>query len=97
MNPLEQRFDQAMHDIYRRAREECDYHAARFRQMLGEQGGLETARRLLSSDEISDGFTEMALLDRLDLTMETLVLQDYFRELFTEQELSRARERLGTR
>ena len=58
-------------------------------------GGLAAARRLLHTPTVSDGFTALWERGRLDLSVEALVLQERFRNLFTEQELERARERLA--
>jgi hypothetical protein len=46
MNPtnsaLQRDCDEAMFQIYARARDECHYHATRFLQMLNEHRGVET-------------------------------------------------------
>jgi len=94
MTPREQEFHNAMVDIYRRARTECRYNAIRFLQMLTDYGGLGTAKRLLASDEVQYGFTELWEHGRLDLTVEAHVLQPEFRDLFTDVELQRAKSRL---
>jgi hypothetical protein len=94
VTPREQEFHQGMGDIYRLAKEECSYNAARFLQMLGEYGGLGTGKRLLASDAIQYGFTELWLCHRLDLTVEAYVISDKFRVLFTREEIKRAEERL---
>jgi hypothetical protein len=62
--------------------------------MVSELGGLETARRLLAKPELSDGFTELYLRDRLDLTVEAHVIKPEFRPLFTADELLVAERRL---
>ena len=46
MGRLEDEFDEAMMNVYRTAKEECDYIASYFRNMLHEHGGVETAHRL---------------------------------------------------
>jgi hypothetical protein len=84
-----------MVQIFERARDETGYVASRFIQMVAELGGLETARRLITSDDPSDGFTTLWEKHRLDLSVEAHVLQPQFRELFTQQEIRRARERLS--
>ena len=83
-----------MFDIYRLAKSACGYDARRFHQMLSEFGGLNTAKRLLATDEIQYGFTELYFCGRLDLTVEAHVVKPEFRGLFTEEELRRARQRL---
>jgi hypothetical protein len=62
--------------------------------MLGEHGGLQTAKMLLNSSAVSDGFTALWEADRLDLTVEYQVLQPDFAALFTSEELETARRRL---
>lgn len=63
--------------------------------MVRELGGLEAAHRLLAGERVHDGFAELFLAGRPDLTVEALVLKPEFQPLFTEAELQVARERLG--
>lgn len=91
---VERQFDAAMIDIYKRALKECGYRATRFLQMVTEQGGLKTARTLLAREETSDGFAALWELGRHDLTMEYLVLQPQYAELFSPDELATAQQRL---
>lgn len=94
MDPIEAQFHEAMVTIYERAKRECNYNATRFLQMLSDIGGLETARKLVGTNEPSDGFTELWLHSRLDLTVEALVIQPRWQVLFTPEELAAARKRL---
>ena len=91
---LEIDFHKDMLEIYRTAKEECGYNAVRFLQMVSNEGGLQTARKLLATAEPSEGFTELWINHLLDLTMENLVLKLKYRSLFTDQEIEIARERL---
>jgi len=91
---IENEFDEAMMDIYRRADSEAKYKATRFLQMLNEHRGLETARTLLHSSNVSEGYTALWERGRLDLTVEALVLQTRWDELFTDDERALARRRL---
>ena len=52
---LEERFDDAMMEIYQRAKSEASYNATRFLQMLLEHRGLKTAQLLLCADVASGG------------------------------------------
>jgi hypothetical protein len=90
-----QEFHQAMARIYQRARDETGYTATYLLSMLAEDGGVETARRLLASATVSTGFTSLWNRGRLDLTVEALVLDPRFAGLFTSDELDIARGRLG--
>lgn len=95
MNSLQQQFDEAMLDIYRTALSEANYNASYFLQMLGEHGGLETARLLIHKEKISDGYTALYLRNRLDLTVEALIHDNVkWQPLFTEQELQICGDRL---
>jgi len=92
---LEDAFHQAMLGVYRRAKEECGYKATRFVQMVTELGGLEAAKRLLHSGDISYGFEKLWELGRLDISMEALVIDPKWQDLFTEEEVATARMRLA--
>jgi len=94
-HPLEAPFHNAMMDIYNRARDEAHYNATRFLKMVQEEGGYKTALYLLQAKDTSDGFTALFLRGRLDLTVEALVLQDRWRDLFGDDELAVAKERLA--
>ena len=91
---LESEFHDAMVAIYNSAKVDCRYNATRFLQMLSNKGAVQTARDLLSTDDVQYGFTELWECGRLDLTVEAHVLKPEFRGLFTEAELRRAYQRL---
>lgn len=88
-------FDQAMRSIYDRARGEANYHATYFLSMLAEHGSLATARKLLHAPTVSDGFAALWERGRLDLTVEALVVQPRFADLFAPAEIEIAGNRLG--
>jgi hypothetical protein len=89
-------FDEAMMTIYRRAKAEADYPAAIFHRMLTERGGLATAKALINSERPSDGYTALYERNRLDLTVEAVVLDDQrWHQLFDAQEINRAKKRLA--
>jgi len=88
---LETRFDDAMMGVYLRARNECDYNATRFLNMLHEHRGLETARILLRASNVSEGYVALWERKRLDLTVEALILGEEWYPLFSEQQREIAR------
>ena len=92
----EKLFSRAMKDVYERARKEANYTATYCLRMLADLGPLETARRLLHSPKPSEGFTALWERGRLDLTVENVVLQPQFADLFTEEDRDLARRRLAT-
>lgn len=90
---LEERFQNEMLRIYREATK-FGYYPTYFLRMVNEQGGLAAARQLLGGDDPSSGFTRLWEEQRLDLSVEAVVLQEPWRSLFTADELTTARRRL---
>lgn len=81
--------------IYKKAKEKCGYNATRFLRMVTERGGLDAARQLVNADTPSDGCTFLWEHDRLDLSVEALVISPQFANLFTPEEVEKARKRLA--
>ncbi len=79
----ERQFNEAMLDIYRRAKAEAGYNATRFLSMVVERGGLETARYLLHAATVSEGYTALWERKRLDLTVEAMILRPEWEALFS--------------
>jgi hypothetical protein len=88
-------FDEAMMEVYQRALTECGYKATRFLQMLHEHRGLETARILLRASHVSEGYVALWERNRLDLTVEALILAPEWSGLFSEDEREIAKRRLA--
>jgi hypothetical protein len=91
---LVRHFEARMLEIYERAGREVGYWATRYLQLVRRRGGLDAARYLLNQKVTSDGYAHLRDAGRLDLTVEHLVLESEFQELFSVQELGRARDRL---
>ena len=94
LNELEAQFHEKMVDIYRNALTEAGYKATKFLEMVTIQGGLATAKTLLHTPYLPDGFAELWSRGRLDLTMEYMLVQSPWSSLFTPEELAIARKRL---
>lgn len=93
-NDLETKFHQQMLCIYQTAKSDCGYHATRFHQMVNDRGGLATAKALLSSNQFPAGLTKLWECQRLDISMENLILTSPWNNLFTNGELAVAKKRL---
>ncbi len=91
---LESEFGSRIRELYDRARREAGYNATHFISMVANIGPLGTAKKLLASRTISDGFSELWERGRIDLTVEALVIEPTFETLFTDTELDVARHRL---
>lgn len=90
-------FHNAMLSIYDAALKlKPTYRATSFLRMVNEHGGKEAADRLLATGNPSQGFTELYLRgkDNLKLSVEYLVLQNPWRNLFSSEQLEIARQRL---
>ena len=87
-------FHLQMVEVYERAKSECNYNAVRFHQMVQQNGGLATAKKLLASNHYPEGLTRLWELKRLDISLEALVLKEPWCGLFTTEELAVARKRL---
>jgi hypothetical protein len=92
MENLEKQFHNAMIAVADFANQ---YHFGyRFRGMLYEHGAVETAKRLLSTQEIQTGLMQLWEIKSLSKSMGALVIQDCFHLLFTDAEIAEARRRL---
>ncbi len=75
------------------AREKAAALGIRMRPVAAEDA-LKTARRNLSGSRLSDGFTALQGQGRLDLSLEALVIDKRFTQLFTDEEANEALTRL---
>ena len=91
---LEREFHTAMMEVYTRAVREAKYNATRFRSMVAEHGGVETARYLLRAPTVSEGYTALWERKRLDLTVEFLILDTRWDDLFSDDDRRIAVRRL---
>src|SRR5262249_48391107 len=96
---LEQRFHGLMKDLYLETRRRSTakgkpYWSNYFNRSVAQRGGLEAARRYLAGRDPQDGFQRMIDLGLEDISVEAVVLQAPWRELFTAEELATARRRL---
>lgn len=88
-------FRAAMLNIYTES-EKLGYKPKKFRIMVNRDGAKETADTLLASNKTSSGFIALREigLEALKLSVEYLVLQRPWRELFDDDQLEVARDRL---
>lgn len=70
------------------------YYPVYFMQMLEKYGGVETAKRLLSTKEVQKGLMRLYELNLLSSSMEAFVIKEKFRPLFSEEEIEEANSRL---
>ena len=61
---------------------------------VAEAEALKTDRRTLSGNRLSDGFNQLLAKNALNLSLEALVIDKRFTELFTDEEANEALMRL---
>lgn len=93
-SPVEDEFDRAVLGQIDRCLKELRYNPSYLRLLISQHGALGTARRLLTQPAVSDGFVKLWENQRLDLTLEALVLEPRFGDLFTDSERNTARSRM---
>ena len=92
---LQDEFNARMQDVYLSGKREGRYSAPLFAQLLKEHGGLETAKRFIHSSDYAAGFTKLWERERLDLTVEAMILEEpKWHPLFTAEEIQICRKRL---
>ena len=92
---LEDEFNERMQQVYRDGKREGRYSAPLFAELLNKHGGLETARRFIHSTDYAAGFTKLWERERLDLTVEAVILEETkWHPLFTPEEIEICRKRL---
>lgn len=88
----EREMRQALMGIYR----ECNklgYRPTGMLELMQKHSAIVAVKRLIANP-ISSGFNKLALLERLDLAIESLALEDRWAGLFDENELQTCRRRL---
>jgi hypothetical protein len=91
---LQAEFRHSMTDAYERAKSEAGYDAAPLRRMMSEHGCVEAAKRIIAIPHISEGFAALWERGRLDLSVEALMIDPRFTQLFTDKEIGAARRSL---
>ena len=94
MSKLEAAFHDDLIGTYHDAAK-LGYRATSFLHMVHENGGVETAHRLLATDKLSEGLGRIWEIGRLDISLEATVLKPEYASLFGDDERCIARERLA--
>lgn len=95
---LSNKFDEEVLTVYENGKRYLNYNATRFLQKIRADGGVAAAKSWLkpSKSEIpTKGFLKLVDYDRLDISLEALVIKDPWNKLFTDDELEIAIKRLS--
>ena len=94
MSKLAQEFSARLHaailECHRLA-----YHPTRFEQMLQSTDAVSLAKKLVASGDLQDGLRSIKSLNRIDLSMEQIMLEPQFKTLFDDKERAAASWRLS--
>ena len=97
---MEEKLHHEMLEMFTIAGKETGYWGRYFLRSVKKNGGLQTAKQMLSkrleNPSEKKGFLALVEAGRPDLSLENLVLQPRFRELFTSNELDEAKRRLAS-
>jgi len=95
---LEREFQSAAIEMYLAFLKGCGYNEKVFLKMVADSGARKAAKALLASRRgVQPGLRGLNRLDRLDLSVEHLVIQPRWRDLFDDDERKEARMRLKKR
>ncbi len=90
---LEQEFERAVWSALEKSREH-GYYPIRFKEKANRVRVVDYAKELVKSSEIQSGLWRLKEMNRLDLSVEHLVTQKKFAELFNQDEIEAAEWRL---
>jgi hypothetical protein len=62
--------------------------------MISDLGTVEAVKRLMHRSKPPDGFVTLWEKNRLDLSMENIIQEPEWKDLFTKEELEEAKKRL---
>jgi hypothetical protein len=62
--------------------------------MINQYGVIEAVKRLINNPNLSSGYTKLWELNALNLSMEAIIQEEKWKNLFTDDELLKAKERL---
>ena len=92
MTTLEKQFQEVLVANAEAAQKQCSCRMTRFLQTIEKFGGVKTAKEILRKGRLSDDFEVLQKAGLLKLTMEALVVDRHFAELFTDDEVNQCYE-----
>lgn len=88
MTALEKQFQEELIKNCQIAEKECGCKLTRFLQTVEKFGGVKTAKEILRKGRLSDSFDKLQEAGRIELTMEALVCDSKYGDLFTDDEVN---------
>jgi len=91
---LARELTERMYQAYRHLARTINYRARWFLDMLTREGGRATAYRLLYGKDVVYGLERLQEAGMLHWSVEAIVLNPYFDDLFTDEDRRKALDRL---
>lgn len=85
---LEKKFEEELIKNCETAQKQCGYNPARFLQTIAKFGAVKTVKEILRKGRESDGFEKLQKAGLMNLTMEAMVIDRKYGELFTDEEVN---------
>ena len=84
MSKAELEFQKVLLEKCAEAEEKCGARTKRLVNNIEKYGAVKTAKEIIRKSNVSDGFDALEKMGRLDLSMEAIVVDSRFGELFTD-------------
>lgn len=95
MEDIEAQLHQKLIEAENESKNVLGYISHSFIEMIDEHGALQTVKILISKNP-SNAYAKLWEKNRLDLTVEAIIIQNQeFHSIFSEEELNKAKERLN--
>jgi len=91
---LEKRLEQELLEASNLCRTKYKYNPSRFLQMMKAEGAVKTSIKLIMAPTYHEGLTRLWELKRLDLTVEAIIIREPYSELFPEEVVNKAKDKL---
>lgn len=88
MTTLEKKFNDELIKKYEMAQKQCECRLVRFLQNIAKFGGVKTAKEIIRKNRVSDEFETLQKAGLIHLTMEAMVIEAQYADLFTDDEVN---------
>lgn len=88
MTTLEKKFNDELIKKYEAAQKQCECKVVRFLQTIAKFGGVKTAKEIIRKSRVSDDFETLKEAGLMGLTMEAMVIDVQYGDLFTDDEVN---------
>lgn len=89
------RFSEAVSDLYKRTIYECNHRQTFLKDLMESMGGYRAAKKVLGNKKYLIGIASLKAYNRLDLSVEALVVDPQWEGIFTKRQLEVANARLS--